>query len=413
MKKTYKTLSAIFALFLIFTVHVTGRAFANEMKFENPKYTATWNFKDDFKGDINDEPLKNLPFNETCPMYLQVWDHINEDMTFSISDGKTSLKFDFRMIIEKSEYPRVISPKFAFYEQENGIDVLFYSTLIGSCGKACVISYDFAAGKVTVSPEVPVSDLFADAFSYNYSSLLNEIYTRIFCKTPLESGAELKSEQNWTFYTRWCDSLAGGWGDETFGSFEDNTLTLDYTFSEYEDNRINERKHKLPTKIPTVKQIVNYYNEVGLSDFTIKTDSGLKEGSTVYSADNMKEFSNIPWVPSKDIRDETIKISSERPLGGLYFCNGFYRESRNDLYLKNSRVKEIEIIYPESYGMRHKIILNDTAMPEFIPLLNIDCTEITIKVLSVYEGTAYNDTCINAIYPVGIMSEAEYYKSQK
>ena len=52
-------------------------------------------------------------------------------------------------------------------------------------------------------------------------------------------------------------------------------------------------------------------------------------------------------------------------------------------------------------------------MPEFIPLLNIDCTEITIKVLSVYDGTAYNDTCINAIYPVGLMSEAEYYKSQK
>ncbi|MBO4509483.1 MAG: hypothetical protein J5747_12715 [Spirochaetaceae bacterium] len=403
MKKTCKTFSAIFAFFLILTNFV----FAKEMKFENSKYTATWNFKDDFKGDINDEPLKNLPFNRTCPMYLQVWDHINEDMTFAISDGKSSLKFDFRQIIEKSKYPRALCPMFAFYEQENGIDVLYYSTLIDSCGKACIVSYDFAAGKVTLSPEVSVSDLFADAFSYNYSSLLHEIYARIFGKTPLES------EQSWTFYTRWCDSLAGGWGEETFGSFEGNILTLDYTFSEYANNKINDRKHKLPAKILTSKQIINYYSNVGIENFTIKTDSSLTEGSTVYSADNMKEFSNIPWVPSKDIREETIKISSERPLGGIYFCNGFYSAARNDLYLKNNRVKEIEIIYPQSHGLRHKIILNDTAMPEFIPLLNINCTEITIKVLSVYDGTAYNDTCINAIYPVGLMSEAEYYNSQR
>ena len=409
MKKTCKTFSAIFAFFLILTNFV----FAKEMKFENSKYTATWNFKDDFKGDINDEPLKNLPFNRTCPMYLQVWDHINEDMTFAISDGKSSLKFDFRQIIEKSKYPRALCPMFAFYEQENGIDVLYYSTLIDSCGKACIVSYDFAAGKVTLSPEVSVSDLFADAFSYNYSSLLHEIYARIFGKTPVISASEPESEQSWTFYTRWCDSLAGGWGEETFGSFEGNILTLDYTFSEYANNKINDRKHKLPAKILTSKQIINYYSNVGIENFTIKTDSSLTEGSTVYSADNMKEFSNIPWVPSKDIREETIKISSERPLGGIYFCNGFYSAARNDLYLKNNRVKEIEIIYPQSHGLRHKIILNDTAMPEFIPLLNINCTEITIKVLSVYDGTAYNDTCINAIYPVGLMSEAEYYNSQR
>ena len=70
-------------LFLVF--FLINPLFAKQMEFENSNYIAEWNFKDDFKGDINEPPLLHFNFNKTYYLFLYVQNHIDEDLLFSIS----------------------------------------------------------------------------------------------------------------------------------------------------------------------------------------------------------------------------------------------------------------------------------------------------------------------------------------
>jgi hypothetical protein len=79
-----------------------------------------------------------------------------------------------------------------------------------------------------------------------------------------------------------------------------------------------------------------------------------------------------------------------------------------DLYQKNSRPKEIAIMYGgvSQTGEEiheHRVILDDTFEMQFVPLLYMgtDAQNISIKIMSVYPGTAYDDVCLNYIGAIG------------
>jgi hypothetical protein len=141
---------------------------------------------------------------------------------------------------------------------------------------------------------------------------------------------------------------------------------------------------------------------------TIQASAYLTEGNTKYTPDNMQTFSNKPWaIAEEQLESAIITIESkEKPMNWLVIGNGFYHKDRPDLYEKNNRPKEIQIIYEnkaggefieEIEGITHRVILEDTNKLQFIPLLSAISKKITIKILSVYEGTDYKDTCINYI----------------
>lgn len=384
---------------------ITNSLFSKQLQFENSKYIADWSFKDDFKGDINDSPISELKFNQTYNLFLQVQDHINEDLLFTISNGDINLCFDFKTLIQMSKYSKIICPKIAFYEISNGINILYCSTLIGSNCQACIITFDFHQKQIFISKSKRVSDLFFYTFSYDNSSLLNQIYSRIFFNTSLSIPKELN------FYSR-GERLCGFGSRAIYTTLLNNNIYQDFSRNENKDF-FSYLDMENSEKIIKPEYFIHYYDKIAITDFSIITKTALKENDLIYSSANMTEFSDKPWCPSINISEEEISIKTNQNIGGIYFCNGFFRASREDLYFKNNRVKEIEFVYPESYGLKHRVILIDTFKPQFIPLLNIECREIKIKVLSVYKGTDYNDTCINAIYPVSLLSESDYYRSQK
>ncbi len=137
-----------------------------------------------------------------------------------------------------------------------------------------------------------------------------------------------------------------------------------------------------------------------ICDYNITTKFCFTESGYKYSSENLKEFSDTPWVSDKGktFSDEIIIESPIYPINTVLFANGFYREQRPDLYIKNNRVKEIQIIYENhEQDINHHVILEDSAYVQFIPLYYVDCNKVTIKILSIYDGDLYDDTCINYI----------------
>ena len=142
----------------------------------------------------------------------------------------------------------------------------------------------------------------------------------------------------------------------------------------------------------------SYITDCLIKDVSYSSKSELKEGQTVYSASNLATFSDIPWVPSeKDLTKEEIVITSQDKIAALMIGNGFYREDKEYLFLQNRRAKEIVIEYENNPGFEHHVILMDTAFAQPVPLVDINSKSIRIKILSYYEGTKYDDLCINYI----------------
>ena len=140
----------------------------------------------------------------------------------------------------------------------------------------------------------------------------------------------------------------------------------------------------------------------------ISASSELTEKSTVYAASNLNELAgNTPWVEGVDGLGVGEYIDMETPLavgenygamGALVFWNGFISASNPNSYKNNARVKDIEISTPDG-----KVIataeLADSAAPQVVSLPSQE-KKIRIKIVSVYEGEKWEDTCILAIQVV-------------
>lgn len=135
----------------------------------------------------------------------------------------------------------------------------------------------------------------------------------------------------------------------------------------------------------------------------ITTTSFLTEGKTTYNIENAKTTEGLPFVPATgETYSNVITLKTDTPNNrGFVIQNGYISKERPDLYEKNCRVKTLKVIYPNIESPFEQIVtLKDDTSLQFVPFMwNLldDCKEVQIVIDSVYQGTKYDDVCINYI----------------
>lgn len=135
----------------------------------------------------------------------------------------------------------------------------------------------------------------------------------------------------------------------------------------------------------------------------ITTTSFLTEGTTTYNINNAKTIEGLPFVPATgETYSNVITLKTDTPNNrGFVIQNGYISKERPDLYGKNCRAKTLKVIYPNIESPFEQIVtLKDDTSLQFVPFMwNLldDCKEVQIVIDSVYQGTKYDDVCINYI----------------
>ena len=135
----------------------------------------------------------------------------------------------------------------------------------------------------------------------------------------------------------------------------------------------------------------------------ITSTSFLTEGTTTYNINNAKTIEGLPFVPATgETYSNVITLKTDTPNNrGFVIQNGYISKERPDLYGKNCRVKTLKVIYPNIESPFEQIVtLKDDTSLQFVPFMwNLldDCKEVQIVIDSVYQGTKYDDVCINYI----------------
>jgi hypothetical protein len=138
------------------------------------------------------------------------------------------------------------------------------------------------------------------------------------------------------------------------------------------------------------------------NEFEYSASSELKENNNIYKAQNLATNKlDSPWVDSSRnaAKDQYIIISGKGnyKISCLYFSNGFVSFNKPYLYNQNNRIKSIEIL-DELNQIIGKFELQDTPSLQQI-YWDKGAKKITIKILDVFPGNKYNDTCVNYIIP--------------
>lgn len=204
-------------------------------------------------------------------------------------------------------------------------------------------------------------------------------------------------------------------------SFKGAERTVTESFKNFDLN-----KHK---QLKISYNIKNYYfaklYEKYGTGYIVTATSEMREGSTVYSANNLRDKNcKTVWVESKPDfgKNEKIKIECSGWVTQLLVVNGFRKSEKT--YYENNRVKKIalyvdgtrlgEMTFPDR--PYHQVDMSNILDEGELLNLNSDffaknnskvmskagafCPKenIEIEILEVYPGTKYNDTCISDIY---------------
>lgn len=137
-----------------------------------------------------------------------------------------------------------------------------------------------------------------------------------------------------------------------------------------------------------------------LSDYISEIDS--KNNKIEYKPNDSIELTQTPWAISSKSDNKIIngKIkeynSNMFPINRLVIVNGFVNAEKPYLFFQNARAKKI-LIKTKSFSFETE--LEDTGNFQLIKLPNkINESDISIKILSSYEGTKYSDIVISGIY---------------
>lgn len=339
----------------IFCLFIFSSLMAKEAIIENTEYKVSWTQSHDFLDDgIERWPSvektiieQNVFYSLIDPTGLYI-DYKDDRFIFTISKGERSLSFDMYNLIFRDVNLVLYLDDVGFWVKEDTVELVY------SRRDLCYffISYDFKNNTVTqklrfLSPLVLKKEedhLYQEGTMNIYDFLVNK---KVNVQTPCEFAMKDDKSTDWHWYS----------GDQLLiVNFNENSLVMDI------QDTNNNFLGKNPKTIPEVRYRCDA--ELFIKDLQISTQTYLVEGKTSYDSKNMTEFSNRPWVPSKDIREETIVVKSDSTeLQALFIGNGFYNENKPNLYLENNRVKEIEIIYEEPLNITHRVILLDTGYP--------------------------------------------------
>lgn len=136
--------------------------------------------------------------------------------------------------------------------------------------------------------------------------------------------------------------------------------------------------------------------------FIISTDilsasSSLREGSKVFSTDNLISRIGVCWaegVRGHGIGEKIIFKNNGNLFFDLSISIGYVSFEKPYLYRENSRPKKLRISFE---GEEPKIIeLADTPNLQYLGDIRTDGKkDLWVEILEVYPGTKYTDTCIN------------------
>lgn len=161
--------------------------------------------------------------------------------------------------------------------------------------------------------------------------------------------------------------------------------------------------------------------EYHLSDTSCIESSFFSEESNKYSCKNTKfsfPFGKIiwghPWVENVDgngigewiefIARSNNKYPHVFLRQKVYISIGYLDFNKPDLYLKNARPKTLSVYINDSYYC--DVILEDTPNYQELIIGRLITEEDRVKIVikDVYQGSLYNDTCINDIFILPVSS---------
>lgn len=147
------------------------------------------------------------------------------------------------------------------------------------------------------------------------------------------------------------------------------------------------------------------------SNFSIVENIDSTKIKSIYASTSLSEY-NMTHSPErildKDLSTAWVEGANGDGIGeniillfdNIYTVNGFYINAgyqvNNDLYYKNSRPKEISVIFSD--GNSEIFILDDIINIQNIQLSSpVNTNSLTIIINSVYPGSKYEDTAISEI----------------
>lgn len=137
-----------------------------------------------------------------------------------------------------------------------------------------------------------------------------------------------------------------------------------------------------------------------LGDYIIETDSG--KNKIEYKPYSSFDLTQTPWAISSKSDNKIIYGAIKKynnktfPINQLVIVNGFVNAEKPYLYFQNARAKKVLI---KTTSFSFEVELEDTGNFQLIKLPTpINDGDISIKVLSSYEGSKYSDIVISGIY---------------
>jgi len=175
-----------------------------------------------------------------------------------------------------------------------------------------------------------------------------------------------------------------------------------YPFGELSINEIDNRNYQLP------------YTDIGInkinssSFLTEKSNSKLIE----YKSENLlkrfvKEAESF-YIYNKDVRpwaegvddfgeNEYLDVYFNKEMNEVLILNGYIDFEKKYLFYDNNRIRTLNISNIDNNNkFSINVSLEDTVMFTKIKL-PFSTTKVKIKIIDVYSGNKYNDTCVSAI----------------
>ena len=134
------------------------------------------------------------------------------------------------------------------------------------------------------------------------------------------------------------------------------------------------------------------------------SSSHLKENNIEYDASNLTKLkTKEPWVEGVEGYGIGEKIYITNFGSSFFIINGFISYKKPYLWNQNSRVKKLKMSFvsnpeymPLEIELENTSLLQKIVIPPNYRGKNQD-EKIEIEILEVYEGSKYQDTCINGI----------------
>jgi hypothetical protein len=132
----------------------------------------------------------------------------------------------------------------------------------------------------------------------------------------------------------------------------------------------------------------------------VEATSYLEEKDVSYPPENLTEYPrlDIPWVEGAGAQGIGEKLYlQKRMASALHISIGFVSYTKPYLYAMNSRPREIRLSVDGKFSFVYTLLDTPNYQKITFPDPVVYSDRLTIEILSVYEGTKYQDTCINSI----------------